>query len=260
MIIDAPHKAQFPALKKLWQEAFGDTEEFLDIFWNTAFSPDRCRCVTINGQVAAALYWFNCSHKQASSDNVEPVAYIYAVATAKAYRKQGICHKLMEDTHRQLATLGYAGAILVPGSSELFQLYEDMGYETCGYISELHCSDKKASEKNVHPISISEYATLRRRLLPEGGIIQENENLDFLKTYASFYAGNDLLLACYGEGDTLHGLELLGDTTSAPGIVRTLGYKQGVFRTPGGTTPFAMYHPLSDKEPILPVYFGLAFD
>ena len=278
MIINAPDKAQYPALKKLWQEAFGDTEEFLDTFWRTAFSPDRCRCVTINGQVAAALYWFDCSYKQISSDTAEPVAYIYAVATTKAYQGQGICHKLMLDTHRLLAGLGYAGAILVPGSKELFRLYEGMGYDTCSYINELHCSAKEASDdfftktpasgmfhaasvqNELRPIDMAEYAVIRRRLLPERGIIQENENLHFLNTHASFYAGADYLLACSGDGDTLQGIELLGNTASAANIIRVLGYTRGIFRTPGNDIPFAMYYPLKHNKQLQPAYFGLAFD
>ena len=51
MTIDAPKKQDIPALKALWQEAFGDEEAFLDCFFSTAFSPKRCRCVTLSGPV-----------------------------------------------------------------------------------------------------------------------------------------------------------------------------------------------------------------
>ena len=100
MIIDNPTPSQIPALRSLWREAFGDSDEFLDIFMDTAFSLDRCRCVTIGGNVVAALYWFNCSFTDM------PVAYIYAVATAYEYRGQGICQRLMSDTHSHLSSLG----------------------------------------------------------------------------------------------------------------------------------------------------------
>jgi hypothetical protein len=59
------------------------------------------------------------------------------------------------------------------------------------------------------------------------------------------------------DGEKLLGLELLGNTDAAPGIVAALGCKEGRFRIPGGT-PFAMYRPLSDIS--APTYFGLAFD
>ena len=44
------------------------------------------------------------------------IAYIYAVATAKKFQRKGICHKLMEETHKDLSAYGYEGAILVPGN------------------------------------------------------------------------------------------------------------------------------------------------
>ena len=92
MNIDKPNPTQIPALRNLWKEAFGDTDAFLDTFFSTAFSEERCRLVTIEVDVAAALYWFDCLYMDQSA------AYSYAVATATAYRGQGICHKLMADT------------------------------------------------------------------------------------------------------------------------------------------------------------------
>lgn len=254
MNIDEPLKSQFPALRLLWKEAFGDTDDFLNTFFTTAFHTGRCRCITINDNVAAALYWFDCLHKN------KRVAYIYAVATAKAFRGQGLCHQLMEDTHRHLASLGYEGAILVPGNKDLFQFYEEMGYQICCHINKIACSaaDTK-KEIFLRPIDKTEFAALRRKFLPEGSIIQEKENLDFLETQARFYTGDHFLLAARIEENTLRGVELLGETCYAGEIVNCLGCSKGIFRTPGDETPFAMYYPLACSE-LPPVYFGFPFD
>lgn len=253
MNIDTPLNSRLPALRSLWHEAFGDTDEFLNTFFTTAFSANRCRCVTANDDVAAALYWFDCTHDD------RRIAYIYAVATAKAYRGQGICHKLMDNTHQHLTGLGYEGAILVPGSKELFRLYEGMGYQTCSHIREFSCT-AAAEDIQLRPIDTAEFAERRKKLLPKGGVLQENENLDFLQAQAKFYAGTDFLLAAREEEDSVCGVELLGDETAAPGIVRTLGYSKGKFRTPGEGSPFAMYYPLGNSKLPPPSYFGLAFD
>lgn len=252
MTIDAPLPGQVSQLRALWQEAFGDTEEFLDAFFDTAFSPDRCRCVCTDGKVAAALYWFDCSHMG------RPVAYLYAVATAKACRGQGLCRRLMEDTHAHLEKLGYVGAVLVPGSEDLFRLYGGLGYQVCGGISQLTCipGDRGTT---LHRVDRDVYARLRRELLPSGSVVQEGENLDLLLTQAALYAGPGFLLAARQEGQKLQGLELLGDTAAAPGILQALGCVSGTFRVPGDT-PFAMYHPLENTGLPAPAYFGLAFD
>lgn len=252
MIIDASLHTQIPALRSLWKEAFGDSDSFLDDFFRTAFHPDRCRIVTENGQIIASLYWFHCVCEG------QPIAYLYAIATAKKYRGQGVCHKLMESTHRHLHTLGYHGVILVPGNNELFPFYESMGYQTCSTITTLECTASSDSVA-LSAISSNEFLKLRRTLLPRGSVLQENEHLDFLQTQARFYAGENFLLVARKEADTLYGIELLGDHRVAPQLPGAFQCTRGVFRTPGTGTPFAMYLPLT-KEAVRPSYFGFAFD
>lgn len=253
MRIDAPHKSQIRQLRRLWMEAFADGEDSLNAFIRTAMTAGRCRCVTVDGTVAAALYWFECRCRG------RKVAYLYAVATAKAFRGQGLCHALMADTHRHLEALGYEGAVLVPATDALFGFYETMGYQTCSQIREFTC---EAADQQVQlfPVSPSEYAKRRRLLLPEGGVVQEEENLDYLETQAKLYAGPNLLLAARTKGDVLEGLELLGDTVAAPGILHGLGCSRGSFRVPGEDRAFAMYLPLGGSCFPAPTYFGLAFD
>lgn len=253
MTINAPKRSQIPAMRRLWQEAFGDTEEFLDIFGKTAFDVNRSRIVVADGNVAAALYWFDCLHME------RRIAYVYAIATAEAYRGRGICHALMENTQRHLMKLGYEGAVLVPGSEGLFRFYESMGYLTCSTIKEFSCP-AGAEEVPLRPIDIEEYAKFRRRLLPEGGVVQENENLVFLRAQAQLYAGSGFLLTVRQENDKLFGVELLGDETKAAGILKALACAQGTFRVPGEGKPFAMYHSFTGNALPAPTYFGLAFD
>lgn len=80
---DHPHPALIPGLRKLWQEAFGDTEEYLDGFFRLAYSPENCLCIGEGDIVHAALYWLDMTCRG------ERIAYIYAVATAKNRRGEG---------------------------------------------------------------------------------------------------------------------------------------------------------------------------
>lgn len=253
MRIDAPSPTQIPQLRALWREAFGDTNAFLDIFFTTAFSPERCRCITDEDRVVAALYIFDCELES------NRIAYIYAVATAASHRGRGLCRALMNETHRQLKDAGYTGCILVPGSAELFELYRKIGYSVCSNISYVEV-DAKQLPIDIRAVSTQEYATLRRRFLPRGGVIQGKENLHFLRAQASFYAGDDFVLAVQKRQNTLYSPELLGNVERAPAIVNTLGCSSGKFRTPGNQKPFAMYLPLCDQSTAAPSYFGLAFD
>lgn len=250
IIKDALHTPTEP-LRELWKQVFGDSEDFLDLFYSTAFHPARCRYVETDGAVSAALYWLDCTCRG------RKLAYIYGVATAEKYRGRGLCRTLMADTHRVLAERDYSGAILVPGEPGLFRMYEKMGYQTCCGIREIHCVPG-GEELPLTTVDARTYQRLRGRLLPEGGVLQEGENLAFLEALGEFYAGQELCLWISRGGDGTVTGEWLGDETRMPAAVKALGAARGSFRTPGSDRPFALYHPLDDAP--APTYFGFAFD
>ncbi len=259
VLIDEDIKPQCPEttdtnkLWTLWQEAFGDSEEFLQTFWDTAFEPHRCRCILSDTEALAALYIFDCLYKD------ERIAYIYAVATSKAHRGKGLCHLLMADTHRYLKQKGYTGAVLVPATENLFAFYENMGYKVCSHVSE-HETEAGTDTISLTQISSEEYAVLRKDYLGESALIQEGENLRLLETYANFYKGEDFILTAHTEDETLNCIEILGSTEKCAEIIKTLNCKKGKFRTLGKDKPFAMYYSLCEAEHNPPTYLGFAFD
>ena len=239
-------------LEKLWQEAFGDTQETLDKFFATGFSPDRFHCICENGRPVSALYRFDCEVSG------KKFAYLYAMATLKSHRGKGLARRLLAETHESLKAQGYAGAILVPGEPSLFDFYEKIGYRTVTTVQEFTCS-RGATPVELREVDVAEYACLRKILLPSGGVAQEGATLDYLRTYAKFYAGEKFLLSATVDGDVLQAQELLGDAALAPYILCSLNKEEGHFRMPGAGRDFAMYLPLNDDCP-RPAYFGLALD
>lgn len=249
MIINHPEADHIPLLRGLWKEAFGDTDAYLDDFFGIAFSPDRCLTAWEEDRLAAALYWLDCGCRGSRC------AYLYAVATAKAFRGRGLCHELMSRTHFLLGQQGYAMAVLVPGSESLFRLYASMGYETFGGMDEHFLTASKIALP-LRQIPAAEYAALRRELLPEGGILQEGVTLEFLKTQVRFFAAEGFCLCARIENDTLFAPELLG--RADPGsILKALSCREGTFRVPG-SKPFAMWLPLGEAQK--PEYFSFALD
>ena len=228
MEINYPTGTQEARLRTLWRLAFGDPEELIAGFFADGYSPRRCRCAAENGNVAAALYWFDAEFRG------QKFAYLYAVATHPDFRNRGLCRTLMADTAACLTERGYDGALLMPQDSGLREMYGRM-------------------------VSRTEFAALRRKYLPPDGVIQEGSNLSYLERFAAFYAGADFLLAAAPNGDSLTGMELLGSAGAAPGILGALGVSHGRFRTPGTALPGAMFRPLrADAD--APGYFGLIFD
>lgn len=251
MTISSPKNSDIPRLRELFAEAFGDEGGFVDTFFGTAFSPERARALYIDGKIVSMLYWFDCEYMG------KPIAYLYAVATDKAYRGQGLCRALIESTHKHLKGLGYAGAILVPSTPSLFDFYGKLGYKMCSYIDEFEC---KSATQGCHftKIDRQRYASLRKSYLPDCSVIQEKENLDFLENLATFIKGEDFILSYSIYGDKLHAYELLGNKGKAPNILCSLGATHGSFRGVGNAKPFTMLCPLEDIS--LPRYFAFAFD
>jgi len=252
MRIEHPTPHHILQQRQLWQTAFGDPDWFLDSFFRTAYDPLRCRCVLEGDTIAAILYWIDCIVED------QTLAYIYAVVTHPDHRGKGLCRTLMADTHALLTSRGYSGAVLVPQKESLRKMYAGMGYKNAGSLTLFSCeaADTPLPLRAVGP---EEFAALRKALLPEKAVLQEGPGLAFLADQLQFYAGDGLLLAAYGEKDTLHVMELLGDPVHAPGILKALHHSRGKFRVPGGNTPFAMFHPLTASA-IVPEYFGFAFD
>ena len=252
MTIDRPHAGLIPSLRRLMREAFDDTEAFLDDFFAVAYSPDRARCAVENGEVIGALYWFDAEIEG------RRLAYLYAIATAKSHRGQGVCRRLMEDTHAHLQALGYDGALLVPSEPSLFDFYARFGYVPCAPMHVMTC-EAAGEGVAVRRVSAEEYAAYRTSLLPRGGVWQDGVSLRFLETQSDLYAGDGFVLAVQKEADALIANELLGDASVAPRVVRALGFRDGRFRLAGGE-PFAMICPFGGAAIPAPTYFALAFD
>ena len=236
--------------RRLWKQAFGDTDAFLDTFEQTAYAEERSHTLTVDGQLAAALYWFDCMVEG------QKAAYIYAVATEATYRGRGLCRRLMEETHTRLREQGYDSALLVPGEPPLVAMYEKMGYRVATTAAKRTVT--AGQPLPLQPIDLNAYAAVRRRLLPKGGVVQEGENLRFLSAYHTLSAGEDALCAVRREGDTLVIAELLGNAEPAD-VVAALACPCGNLRSADGITPYAMWLPLKETA-LCPTYFGLSFE
>ena len=217
-------------LKALWQEAFGDSESWLDSFFVNCFSENRHHAIWEDKKPVSALYWFDCEL------NGHKLAYIYAVATGKNCRGRGLATRLMGETHEILKEKGYVGAILVPGEKNLFDFYEKIGYRTATAVREF-TAVRGDTPIPLRTIDAENYVNLRKQYLPPNAVEQTGESLALLE----LYAGEDFLLAANVRENTLYVQELLGNTAVAPGILAALNLPHGNFRTPGQDRPFAMF-------------------
>lgn len=238
-------------LKNLWQLAFGDSMEFIDLFFRTAYSPDRCLYLTEDDEITAALYWLDCGYQE------QKQAYIYAVATHPDHRGKGLCRTLMSKAHEVLKEQGYTAALLRPAEPGLRRMYAGMGYRDGTTVSQWEST--AAVPVPLRKIDPEEYARLRQQYLPADGAVQEGTSLTYLDSYCGIWAGEDFLLAGAAYEGIFCAMELLGNREASGGILASLGYEKGIFRGPGKEEPFGMVLPLTENAKI-PGYLGLVFD
>lgn len=239
-----PRMGEEPRLRHIFRQAFDDGGEFAESFFRTSFSPERCR-VASSGEIAAALYWFDCHVRG------ERAAYLYAIATEEASRGRGVGSALIRDTLDHLEKRGYRAAFLVPAEMGLFGYYERLGFRVAGTVSEETVT--AGSPIPVRELTAAEYGALRRKFLPENGV-EQDACLELLGGYASFYAA-ERSLAAVSESMVW---ELLGDREGAPGLLAALGIPKAAVRTPGPGRPFAMARWFG--QPGTAVYLGIALD
>ena len=107
-------RRDLPALTRLWQACFGDTEAEVRAFWQALFD---CTPVYLrrapDGSPAAMLCALPAELVGDDGDAV-PAAYLYAVCTAPALRGRGHCRLLLQEAEQDLAEQDVRAAVLVP--------------------------------------------------------------------------------------------------------------------------------------------------
>ena len=237
------------ALRQLWQQVFGDSDAYLDLFFGTAYAPQRCMVLVQEDRIAAAAYWMDCSFQGA------PLAYLYAFAVSPSLQGQGLGSHLLEHIHCHLVDLGYQQILLLPGEESLRRYYGRFGYETVSYYNELTLP--RGTPIPLESIDAEAYRLARRAYLENTGVLQEGGSLSLLEGCARFYRGANFLAAVDRESSLC--LELLGDPSSASGIAGALGLESLKFRTPGNQIPFAMAKPLAEASLPHSIHFGFSF-
>lgn len=220
--IEPPRPADLPALAALWREAFDDCDEaFLHDFFRYGFAPDRCRCVRAEGRIAAMVNWFWYGD----------AAYLYGVATAADFRRQGLCRMLLADTCKVLAAAGASSAVLIPANGELARAYGTMGFAP---IPEMALRRMRAGEKTaaLTPLPWRDYREKSRALVPRAVNFPDPRHDGFAECQFAAFSGDGFTLAADRAAlaaGTLENVVLLGNPAAGPGILAALGVPEGTF-------------------------------
>ncbi len=125
MLIESDNK-HIESLTKLWDSVFGDSEEYIKLFFKEAYFDGECFGEIADGEVISAFYLLKCSVRYAGK--TYEGRYLYAAATLPKYRGKGLMSKLIEEAITYCKAAGLDFIALVPASDSLYDYYGRFGF------------------------------------------------------------------------------------------------------------------------------------
>lgn len=192
-----------PALRGIWQEAFGDTSAYTDFFYANRFTGDNTLVWIADGAPVAMMTLLPA--KIQTADGFYPAQYVYGVATKKQYRGQGLSSALIRHAN-DLADQRNEALVLVPSSERLFDFYEKNGYRTAFYLKQLVIPAEEGKPKlpdqyTVADISAHQYKTLRdERFSQPGYLCWDEASLDYCLRENAFTGGQCVKISFPSQG------------------------------------------------------------
>lgn len=266
-----------PALKRLWQLAFGDEQGYIDHFFAVYYQPQRMLVLAEGGLVRAMTAWFDMPIVTTTGEYV-PSAYLYAVATDPEVRGKGFAGRLLAWTGDWLRERGVQCLTTVPASPSLHTFFGQNGFAEQFVLTQREYRRTGWGQRvALTPVDGCRYGRLREKLLSgtthvaySAAALAYQEGVCTLSGGGLYQLGERGCACAELNGDTLVVKELIisqDQQTAAMGaIAQRHPAQRYVVRTPWRAgeqaMPFAMskwlVHPPSGATQ--QGYLGLAFD
>lgn len=149
-------KEDKPSLRQIWAECFGDSEDYINLFFERRFLTVPTYVCEEQQEIVSMVTLIPGQVK--SPEEHYKVQYVYALATKKTQQKKGYASKLLAYVVAHPMEKG-ALTILVPADNTLFSYYERQGFHTVGYKNTIVVSKEQLLNEKTSQVMIS-YAEL----------------------------------------------------------------------------------------------------
>lgn len=270
--------------RELWQLAFGDENEYIDLYYQHAFSPEDVLVLLDDGQIQSMVICLPAKLQLSQFGQVN-AAYFYALATDPAARGKGHARRLLAFAHDFLAASGVQAGVTVPAMPSLFSFFQGAGLDPFFYFGEHHFTraDTAPVQGTLQSCPWDEYSAARKSILGERLALHYPDAQIRWQKAVCRLAGTDLYRIQTGgdtafcvverEGERLVAKELLttnpaGLAAAASVLLGELGASSITLRTPlcmgGQKTRFGSIKfydaALAERFAQQSGYLGLAFD
>lgn len=283
MIFRLSNQNDITGIIKLWNEAFGDSENEIRFFLDNKYVPENTLIIEENGEIASMLFLFDGNMK--INGITYPSYYLYAACTDNRFRGRGFMAHLLGKANETAISRNKDFICLMPGEKSLFDFYEKHGYKTVFNKKVLTVNRKDC---NINPLSDNSdkicFEELRNNAFSRFDYFEwNNSSIEFASAHNKMYYG-DTLQSCKGyalysvngdvctvkeftfaEGSFDYGLQILLNSVNCEIIKINLPsqYKTGIGETE--ICPSAMIYPLNCAAGIVAdslenAYLGLTLD
>lgn len=254
------------SLTALWRSCFPDSEAAVETFWHKT-EGHLFAFAALDGRTPVSML---CALPTTLVDDCGEAlraVYLYAVCTAPAYRRQGLCAALLAYAENELRDFDVC--MLVPDGEAMFRYYEKHGYRTVFRHSRMEVLPRRSDVK-IAKIDADAYRNLRELQLYSAFVSYDVPLLELQKS-ASEASGAGLYRLETADAVCCAAAEIRSDTLlfkellpccpeSAAALTDRLGCAKAVVRTTGEDVPFGMAKALHGAALPQTAYLGFAFD
>lgn len=142
------------SLISLWQEVFGDDEDYIKLYFKEAYYNGECFADIVGNKVVSGLYLLKCLIKY--NDKVYNGRYLYAAATLPEYRGKGLMAKLIREAQDYIEGEKLDFIALVPANDGLYDYYSGFDFIEAMYKYKFKIDNDIATMKAYREITDSE--------------------------------------------------------------------------------------------------------
>lgn len=175
-----------PALRVLWQTAFGDSEDYMDFYFSRRFLPERTAVWREDGLPVAMATVMDVTIGD------ERGGYLYAVATLPPFRGRGLMRRLIGFIEQDVRQRGGTFCCLVPAEASLYDLYARLGY-TADFVryEKWMTAGEITADRVLTPCEFSRFAEKRSAFLTSvlPSVSHSNDGLRYVYDELFFSGG-----------------------------------------------------------------------
>ncbi len=179
---------------RLWNEAFGDSEEDIKFFLDARYIPENTVVYEYNGIIASVLFLLDGNMHIKGSDY--PSYYLYAACTLKDFRGKGIMGEMLSFSKNLAAFRNKYFIVLKPAEESLYGYYERFGYKSLFSKKTVRLTvNNQSLSKNMNDsISDSELFKIREKAYKDTDYFKwNNDDIDFAIRHHKYFGGNFIL-------------------------------------------------------------------